>query len=373
MRDDRTVRRLTALEKSASTARVLNLRSTHRKPENEADIARAPFFKNRLMDRSLILKHRLRPHELEMFHQPKSSATKLLIPIDQADLRLGAHSIFIGQKDFEQVCEALFGGDLSPGTRDREVIDLLDPLPSLDPFLLREHLKRAGFEPAQAYFGLSEPDIQRMYAFTRKEVAALVNMTGGEQGDTPQSRRLVEKLLSNSFESGFEPLKETLKLTEQEYLDGVFSWRGFLYYKWTVIELTASLRTVTEQVLKIRPLGAKDPVAASYIPDARLRIRRSVGLMYADVSRMLKVYDHGYDAMTVEGKPGPFRDFLLNAPEMFAALGEQIGAIQHMISFWRYRFPDDRMPVVTPTELMDIFLDFEDSLTPRNEELARVG
>ena len=37
--------------------------------------------------------------------------------------------------------------------------------------------------------------------------------------------------------------------------------------------------------------------------------------------------------------PKTFRDFLLSAPHMFLELGEKLGAISHIVSFWRYRFP----------------------------------
>ena len=40
--------------------------------------------------------------------------------------------------------------------------------------------------------------------------------------------------------------------------------------------------------------------------------------------------------------PKTFRDFLLSAPYMFLELGEKMGAISHIVSFWRYRFPKDR-------------------------------
>jgi hypothetical protein len=47
---------------------------------------------------------------------------------------------------------------------------------------------------------------------------------------------------------------------------------------------------------------------------------------------------------------------------MFNDLGERLGAIEHIVSFWRFRFPGDKMPVVTPDELSDMFMDFEGSL-----------
>jgi len=254
MSDDRTVRRLTSLEQSASTARVLNLLATHRRYGNDPDLAQAPFFKNRLLDRSIILKHRLRMHEYSMFTTIRSTVTKLLIPIDGTDLKFGARFVFVGQKDFDAMAESLFGDDLKPGARDRQVLELIDALPSLDPFLLREHLKRHDFEPARAYFGISDADIQRMHDFVRDEIMALVNLSSGEsKGGYAYAQRLVEKLLSSSPENGFEPLKETLKLSDQEYLDGVFAWRGFLYYKWMLGDLMGPMSQVAHEITQIQP------------------------------------------------------------------------------------------------------------------------
>ena len=133
MQPDRGVRRLTALEASASTARVLNLLATHRKNPGCRDLETSPFFKNRVLDRSLILKHRLRPNEYSDFDVPKPTVTKVLIPIDREDLRSGAQSFFVGQKDFDDMIQEAFGDDLRPGSHDREILELLDELPSLDP------------------------------------------------------------------------------------------------------------------------------------------------------------------------------------------------------------------------------------------------
>ena len=47
---------------------------------------------------------------------------------------------------------------------------------------------------------------------------------------------------------------------------------------------------------------------------------------------------------------------------MFQELGERLGAIEHIVSFWRFRFPGDQMPEVGPDELADIFRDFEASV-----------
>jgi hypothetical protein len=371
MKTDRGVRGLAALDHSASTARVLNLLATHRRLGEDPQLAAAPFFANRLLDRSIILKHRLRPHEYSHFTSIRSTATKLLIPIDGADLKAGARAVFIGQADFDEIAATVFGDDLKPGSPDRRVLELLDCLPSLDPFLLSEHLRTNGFEPARAYFGISAADVRRMYDFVRDEIMALVQLSSGPAaGALHHASRLVEKLLSDSA-GGFEPLKQTLRLSDQEYLHGVFAWRGFLYYKWVLGELNASVEQVMAEVAQVMPRGPKDPEAAAYIPQAKVRLRMALGQTMAEVRQTLDIYDKAYASLTEAGRPMAFKDFLLSAPSLFSRLGEQLGGVQHIVSFWRYRFPHGRPQMIGPGELQDVLLDFEDSLAFGQEQPAR--
>lgn len=359
---DRTVRSLVALERSASTARVLNLAATHRKLPGDAELAAEPFFQNRLLDHGIIVKHRVRPHERELFAQAVTTATKIMAPIDAADLKAGARYFMIGQTDFDDAVIEAFGEGLRPGGRDRRILDLMSELPSLDPFLLREHLKRHGFEPARPYFAITDADIQRMYEFVRAEVMSLVTLSAGQGGGAQAASRLVEKLLSATPDASFEPLKIGLQLSDKDYQDGVFCWRGFLYYKWVLTELTPKLAQVVAELTQIYPRGPGAPDTVEYLPKARQRIGESIAATVRGVERMLAVYDSAYRSLTLDGQPTQFRDFLLAAPDMFMSLGEQCGAVQHIVSFWRYRFPARRAAIVSPDELMDIFLDFEDGL-----------
>ncbi len=166
---DRTIRSLVALSESASTARVLNLTATLRSAAEDPSLTEKPFFLNRILNASIIVKHRIRPHEAELFSKPRATATKIMAPIDVGDLKLGARFLMVGQKDFDQSADEMFGQAVKPGSRDRQVLELIDELPSLDPFLVREHLKRHGIEPARGYFAISDADVERMHVFVRAE------------------------------------------------------------------------------------------------------------------------------------------------------------------------------------------------------------
>ena len=116
----------------------------------------------------------------------------------------------------------------------------------------------------------------------------------------------------------------------------------------------------------IKPIGKTDDAAREFLARSRDVLRARIIKTCDEVSRTLRVYDDAYSKLTREGQPTAFRDFLLDAPAMFAKLGDQLGAVQHIVSYWRFRFAPGAPPA-NVEELMDIFMDFETGLLGRGE------
>jgi hypothetical protein len=185
---------------------------------------------------------------------------------------------------------------------------------------------------------------------------------GVEGGAGSQGSRLVQKILSTAVDAETEPLRLTLRLEKKEYQEGVFCWRGFLYYKWTLAEAAPHVGRVVEQVASIRPRGTMSLETKTNLARSREVLRKSILSICGGCRKTLKIYDDAFASLT-GGQPTAFRDFLLGAPALFTDLGERLGAVNHIVSFWNYRFPAGKPPVVTPDELTDIFNDFEGSLS----------
>jgi hypothetical protein len=111
----------------------------------------------------------------------------------------------------------------------------------------------------------------------------------------------------------------------------------------------------------VQPINVQFSETGVYIQGAKKRIVESVKTAGADVNRSLGEYDAAYDQLVANNNPKVFREFLLTAPQMFLEMGEKIGAISHIVSFWRYRFPKGSQPRVDAEELAAIFQDFETS------------
>ena len=153
-----------------------------------------------------------------------------------------------------------------------------------------------------------------------------------------------------------------MRLDKTDYQEGVFCWKGFLYYKWTLNETLPNINKVISSIATARARGPMDAESKAYLEKSRDSLRRSIMLICETAQRSLRVYDNAFGSL-VDGQPLAFRDFLLSAPAMFTDLGERLGAVNHIVSFWNFRFPQGRLPVVTAEELMDIFADFEASLS----------
>jgi hypothetical protein len=364
----RAVRNLENLAQSASTARILNLLQIWRlsgDPNSkfyDPEWAEKPLFKTPALNRSIIVKHRLRRNEVEVFGiGSRRLSTKVILPIAHAELKYGGQYVFVDQIGFDQIMREIFS--LPPEHPDIQTLRLLDKLPSLDPFLLREQLRRNGIDPAQCYFAISASDTARMDKFVQAEITPLVTMSMGEDmvGVNQNSVRvLASKILSGAPGGQLDALRETLRLAPHQYQEGVFCWKGFLYYKWSLETLMGDVLRVGEQVQTIRPVGAMDQAAKEFFARSRRVLKADITRTCESVRLTLLIYDEAYSNLK-KGRPTDFRDFLLNAPRLFNRLGEELGALQHIASFWTYRF-GPRSPKASVEELMDIFMEFESGL-----------
>ena len=169
-------------------------------------------------------------------------------------------------------------------------------------------------------------------------------------------------LLSGEVDHRLEPLRLTLGLEGENFREGIFSWKGFLYYKWVLASLWPELRAVIAELTEVKIVGPRDNELLREVKDIGQRVNSRIMGQVKKVRDTLQVYDDAFAELTQAGNPMAFRDFLLKSPEMFMALGDGAGTVSHVASFWRYRFPKGK-PLVAPMgELLDLLQDFEAGL-----------
>ena len=364
MAADRSVRSLMGLS-GASSSRVLNLAAIGLAQAGNPGHRSNPLFESPVLNGAIILKHRLRADEADLFNPRRAIATKLIIPFERTDMKQGGQSVFVGQRGFESLLREVGNyGDKLEIKRDMEVLRLIDQVPSLDPFLLREHLRGNGVNPDPCYFEISASDQQRMFDYAAAEIGRLTALATGLRGggvSSASTARMVLALLSSEVNEKLEPLRATLKLGPEEFCEGVFSWRGFIYYKWSIGEFWPKLIKTLHEIKTIQPAGKVNVAEAAFLTSAKQMIIRGARDNSDAVRAVIHKYDDAYASMIDRQDPRLFREFLLAAPAMFLEIGGKMGAMAHVTSFWSYRFPSGVIKHADAEELIAIFQDFTKS------------
>jgi hypothetical protein len=373
---DRSMRSLMGLN-GASTSRVLNLATVERIHGHEPEYRADPLFKSNVINSSILLKHKLRSDEDYLFGKGKTTATKIILPFDKDDLKSGGRSMFVDQPGFVENLFAIGGYSTREGNCDRDVavLRLIDKLPSLDPFILREYLVRHEFKVAGCYFNISSSDQAKMKEFVTGQVRRLSQLaTGGSGGsDDLATPRLAMSLLSNAIDQRLEPLRKAFGLEEAEFREGAFAWRGFLYYKWRMEALIADTKRIVKQLAQIRPLGPMTSDQRQSIKEAKAEVATGAYAVIDEVKAAIARYDSVYDSLVTDHDPKAFCQFLLSAPPLFLQLGEGIGSVEHVASYWTYRFPENMPLAAEANELEEIFSDFIIGFPRRNDLTLRAA
>ena len=247
--------------------------------------------------------------------------------------------------------------------RDLDVLRLVDGVPSLDPFLLREHLRSNGIEPDACYFSISAADQQRMFEYCAKEVGRLTALAtkGKNSSKDTSTSKIVTALCPAKWAIGLSRYVLRSSSALRNLLKASSAGEGFFTDKWSLEEFWPNIIKVLRDIKAIGPTGKVDAEQAAYLTNVKRALIMGVKTSSDDVRRVLGIYDEAYSHLIERQDPKQFRDFLLNAPSMFLELGEKIGSITHITSFWQYRFPSVAPKAADVEELMMIFEDFAQS------------
>lgn len=362
---ENNVRSLSRLHKAGSTARVLDLLRVWENAQSDNEPMEKPIFTHPILNKAFIIKHRLRRNEMDVFQDGRATVTKVLLPLDLSNLDAGGRYIFIGQPNFIEILSDATGIDISNRQNDLKVMRALDALPSFDPFLLREWLAKFGVHPDPRYFELSLASVAQMEAFVFVEISQLVSMSLSGHAQNESISRLVKKLLSSNYDRDLDPLREVLRLSDEEFREGMFCWKGFLYYKWSGKSIEHDIPPLIQDIRARQPDRGLDSGIKAQLDASRRRIGRGMVETYNRLVETIQNYDSAYKQMTSEQNPLAFKRFLLNSPKQFLVLGETMGQLQHVIQFWRYRTRSSGTSPIAADEYIDILRDFEDSMSTK--------
>jgi hypothetical protein len=360
-RVDAGVRNLKAIVATASSARILNLHGLAVEQPDDPDYVAKPMFVHPVLNRAIIAKHNVAPGEEERIAPRRFNATKIIFPFDPNDLNLGGQVIFVDQPDFLVLLTRRLEYGGRPLERDVAVLRVLDRLPTLDPFLVREMLARQHIEVDACYYRLSGPDKERMLGFVEAQMSSLIRLCFGEQGASDKrARRMAKLLLADGDSDELAPLKATLQMDDEDFAEAMFAWKAFLYYRWRAQTLAPELKSTLRSIRKLSRRG-HDADTVDFVNNARELLEAAITEAWRDIAQTLKLYDRAYQGLTEDQKPESFRRFLSDGSGLFVELGGRMGRLEQVVSFWTYRL--DQHAAMSPDALMDNLRDLLQGLS----------
>jgi hypothetical protein len=337
---------------SASSARILNLHGLAAERPTDPDYYAKPLFVHPVLNRSIIVKHNVRPGEEDRMAPRRFNTTKIIFPFDPLDLSLGGQFLFVEQQDFiPALTRHLEYGDL-PLHRDAAVLRILDKLPTLDPFLVREALATHRLNVDSSYYRFTEPEKAHMLGFVESEIESLIELCFGEvEAHDRRAKRLSQLLLADHDSPELEPLRLTLHMDGAEFIAAMFAWKAFLYYRWRAHALAPTLKATMRSISKISK-RRYDTDALRFVVSAKTLLERTIARSWREIGQKLQMYDLAYEGLTHNQKPDSFRQFLMTGSSLFLDLGAQIGVLEQVVSFWEHRLSQHHTGGMSPDDVM---------------------
>jgi hypothetical protein len=351
------VNNLRGIIATSPSSRILNLHGLAVDPPEDPEYYDKPLFVHPVLNRSIIVKHNVRAGDEERIAPRAFNATKIIFPFDPVDLNLGGQYMFINQQDFASVLTRQLEYEGLLLDRDLKVLEILDGLPTLDPFLLREVLAKHRFEVAPSYYRFNEPDKAHMLGFVEREIESLVELCFGEvkAGDT-RAKRLSQLLLADQDSPDLQPLQLTLRLEGPLFSESMFAWKAFLYYRWRAHALAPTLKTTMRSIERINR-RRYDTDGLRFVIAAKALLETTISRAWREVAQTLRLYDNAYEAMTEDRNPETFRQFLMHGSSLFLDLGHRIGRLEQVVSFWNFRLSQHHSGGMSPDDVMEAMRD----------------
>jgi len=360
--DDRMRRQRAALEArtargGASTRTRVNTRvfNCYRMTLDARKAAREfrPLFRTEALNHCIISKEVV-PSHLRDVMRPHQLATKIHFPYSEESLygrdqTVGGRSVYVGETRYSEILWAQFleGRDVDDAAQDLGVFQMLDELPSLDPFLIRDKFAIAGTPIDEAYLQipLAEWKAIRVSIIDRFRPLARIAFQDNRISAGELERAtlvLVEKMWEAIDLDALRPLTMALRVDTQDAGALYYAWKGIVYYDFkvgTLLKEIDQLRDALDRLARTRQARLRVGETMTNWQVPRVRIDRFAD----DLSAVMKRYHRAYDDFFLHGgNPSEFRRFFAIAEDLFYFLGSSIAVLDSCVEQYRaYRRRDE--------------------------------
>jgi hypothetical protein len=309
------------------------------------------FFRNKPMNSLVLIKDTV-PDDGQPGYRPPVG-TKLYFPFNEKDIYSGGRTIFVHDKNIEKALLNHFGdGALRRDAlmEDMKILRLLDRMPSLDPFLLKDVFLNEDIKINQAYFEVSEEVWKEIELFILQRFEPLVKAAFPDaMSSDEKARQLIEKIWEARDLEALDPLIKALQLPKGQELEIFAAWKGINFYSFQSDKAKPMLAKLLTWLKDFQiPVAAVTAAERDTLKAMLEMTKNQIRVEWQTAESIIREYQESYDKLFKhKGGSGDFLAFLRKSNKAYWDLGNSLGKTGQAIYCWdasSQRFPDRKMP-----------------------------
>lgn len=294
-------------------------------------------------------------------------ATKLYLPYNLNDVYEGGRSIYFHDPRLLEILNELFGlrgaalsePDLQ---HDLKILGILDRLPSLDGFLMRDALELDGVAANENYFEISGPERTAIQEFIRRKFEPLVRAAcDGQSSVGNRVDQLIEKIWEAKDRAALDPLIRAFRFPEDEALSIFASWKGINFYTYEYYR-TKKQREQFGVWLRdgATPRNFVSREDGEHLQHLRKHTIERLRAQWAGVESIARQYEALYaNFLRVPEGVVEFLKFLRQSRQIYWRMGDSLSKISHAVHCWdsiTRGYVERRLPADKLTSLFDTLM-----------------
>ncbi len=268
--------------------------------------------------------------------------TMVYSPFDFDDIPGGGTSFELGSSDQDTMLREAVGFNPAGGAptveRDLKILEILDELPSLDPFLLKDRMLGSGFEVDETYFDISEEEFNAIKAYILRKFEPVTEKVVGS--NTEQARKHSEEFIMKLWEgrdlSYLAPITQVFNLDPDRAGEIYYAWKGLNYYEFNYKKDLATLLTFADWLQhKSMPAHYVAPEETVEFQSLSHHVAVKFARHLEQSSKILHSYNDAYEELFVrEGDSRKFVSILQQSSDLFWKTSASISALNHAVAVW---------------------------------------
>jgi hypothetical protein len=270
--------------------------------------------------------------------------TKVYLPYDPRNIHAGGVTVYFGTRDFEAALANVL--DLrTPATReaftlDCYVLDLIDRIPSVSPFLLRDQFRQHRLSANPLYFDVPAEEWAAIDKFVRAQLMQIArSLYGNDEISTrEQFERLLDLLVDLVDNEELRQLGRVFQIPDSDVLDTFFAWKGVIFYGYEHARrkeaIYGLLRWLEQHKAQADPRQPREAAVQTLIT----HLLAGISEVLVQVEERLTGYQTAFNELFLNRADyGPFFDFLSGAQTYFQAIGIGLARLDHLTEIWERR------------------------------------